>query len=348
MNNMNDNEMNTSGLNADTFRVPGTAANSVDEGWKTSANSWTGGSAYSVTGYTGMEPESITGESKGLEIATLVFGILAIVICCCNGLFGLVGVILGIIAFAKGKRSGIAIAGFVCSVLGLLAALGILVFSATDYGQELQKAFWEGFEQGYESTSGEDINISDSDDFDNSGEIDVSTDSTVQEHEGTASVSDEVAGKIVVDGAEIRIPCKLSDVLEVYEVSESSEADMEGGLSSYQSKLIYLTKNGEESGIFVSVENYTEQDLKDVKDGNIGIISIDNEPEKDVEMLGGVKLGMSESQLEEFLDDMEYTKSEMDGVSFYSLYTGDDSNYCFSITVSEGEVITVALYYLEF
>lgn len=304
--------------------------------------------SYTVPGYDGMVPEPMKKESRGLEIATLVFGVLAILICCCNGFFGLIGLVLGIIALVKGKRSGMTIAGFVCSILGVLGAIIILIVSMTDYGQELQDAFWDGFERGYESASGEDIDIFGDADYNSSTEEDVSNDSPVQKHEGTVSVSDEIAGKVVVDGKTIQIPCKLSDVLEIYEASEDSEGEMQGGLTSFESKYIYLSDNGAENGVFIGVENRTERDMKDVKDGMICTMSIDNEPEKNAELLGGIKLGMSESNLEDFLSDMQYNKSETDGVLFYDLYAGDDDDYYVTIMVSEGKVITVTLYYLNY
>lgn len=301
-------------------------------------------SSYTVPGYNGMTPEPMTKESRGLEIATLVFGILALLICCCNGLFGLIGLVLGIIAIVKGKRTGMTIAGLVCSVLGVLGAIFVLIFGMTDYGQELQDAFWEGFEQGYESTSGEDINIGEEEQFD---ETDEYMGDSVEAHEGIGSLSDKVAARLVIDGEEIKIPCKLSTILELYEVSEYSENDADGVLGSYESRTIFLAKNGEECGICVDVQNYTDDELADVKDGNVGMISLDSAPEKDVEVFGGLKLGMTTSQVEEVLKELRYNKSEMSGYIFYNVYAGDDSDYSLSVMLSEGVVSNITLYYTD-
>ncbi|MDO4897933.1 MAG: DUF4190 domain-containing protein [Rothia sp. (in: high G+C Gram-positive bacteria)] len=73
---------------------------------------------------------------KGLAIASLVLGILAVLSgwLIIGGLFGLVGLILGIVALVSANKGttggkGMAIAGIITSVLGILAAIVILVFS---------------------------------------------------------------------------------------------------------------------------------------------------------------------------------------------------------------------------
>lgn len=83
-------------------------------------------------------------QGKGMAIAALVLGILG-VLCCCIGvgaLFGLVGLILGIIAVNKADASskGIAIAGLIVSIIALLLGAYMLisygiVFSQIDWSQ---------------------------------------------------------------------------------------------------------------------------------------------------------------------------------------------------------------------
>lgn len=65
---------------------------------------------------------------NGLAIASMVLGIVSVVLTClCYGIFSwltaLVGLILGIVACAKGNRSGMVIAGFILNGLALLFAL---------------------------------------------------------------------------------------------------------------------------------------------------------------------------------------------------------------------------------
>ena len=76
---------------------------------------------------------------KGFGIASMVLGIIALLItllsCCLpfmlilSGLLGLLSIIFGIIAIAKKRGKGMGIAGLICSVVGLLLAIVILIFS---------------------------------------------------------------------------------------------------------------------------------------------------------------------------------------------------------------------------
>lgn len=73
--------------------------------------------------------------TNGLQIASLVLGILSIVVCCCLGM-GLIlsipGLICAIIGNIKSK-SGIGIAGLVCSIIGIIFNLTILTIFIMSY-----------------------------------------------------------------------------------------------------------------------------------------------------------------------------------------------------------------------
>ncbi|MDE6759638.1 MAG: DUF4190 domain-containing protein [Lachnospiraceae bacterium] len=79
-------------------------------------------------------------ESKALEICSLVFGILSIVCCCCYGIFGIVGLVLSIVALATGKKSGLSIAGLICSIVGIVFTIILLWigFNSPEYQQMMQ------------------------------------------------------------------------------------------------------------------------------------------------------------------------------------------------------------------
>ncbi len=84
-----------------------------------------------------QQPKEKTG--KGLAIASLILGILGI-LCCCIGigaLFGLVGMILGILAIRKADSStkGLAIAGLIVSIIGLLLGVYVLISFGLVYSQ---------------------------------------------------------------------------------------------------------------------------------------------------------------------------------------------------------------------
>ena len=80
-------------------------------------------------------PPNNGGENKanGKQIASLVFGILAICSSCCYGvpgvIFGIVGLVLAILGNKENKH-GIGIAGLVCSIIGLLCGIAMTVYFA--------------------------------------------------------------------------------------------------------------------------------------------------------------------------------------------------------------------------
>lgn len=116
-------------------------------------------------------------------------------------------------------------------------------------------------------------------------------------------------------------------------------------MDSAESRTLFLAKNGEECGICINVKNYTGKKMSDIKDGKVGMISIENNPEKDVEVFGGLTLGMTASQVEEVIVDLTYNKSEMSGFVFYNIYANDNSPYSVSLMLSDGVVSNITLYY---
>lgn len=58
---------------------------------------------------------------SGLEIAALIIGIISIPMACYHATLGLIAAVIGIVLSVKARRytnSGIAMAGFVCSIVG--------------------------------------------------------------------------------------------------------------------------------------------------------------------------------------------------------------------------------------
>ena len=144
------------GLDSDTF---GKVENETGEQDATVYTSPWNSDAYIPGGqtdyYSTQPPVSEKKQSKALEICALVFGILSL--CgCCYGLFGLIGLVLSIIALAKGKKSGLSIAGLILSIIGIVGALVWTIFCFSSAGQEwssnIAESFMEGFEEGYNAT----------------------------------------------------------------------------------------------------------------------------------------------------------------------------------------------------
>ena len=87
---------------------------------------------------------TISAESGGFGIASMICGILSIITCCvwCLSVpLAIVSIILGILQLTKGAAKGMAIAGIICSGVGLLLMLCFLVwfvvFQASDAYYEM-------------------------------------------------------------------------------------------------------------------------------------------------------------------------------------------------------------------
>lgn len=98
-----------------------------------------------ATGNQTNKSDSKSG-SKALEICALIFGILGIVCCFCYGLFGIIGLILSIVCFVTGKKSGLSITGLICSIIGII--LTIVIFAITLTSPEFKEGFEKGFQAG--------------------------------------------------------------------------------------------------------------------------------------------------------------------------------------------------------
>lgn len=81
-------------------------------------------------GYQMEEPK----KSSGLAIASMVCGILSIVLCCIwylSVVLAIVAVVLGIVSNVKGMGGrGMAIAGIVTGVVGVVLSIGLIILAA--------------------------------------------------------------------------------------------------------------------------------------------------------------------------------------------------------------------------
>ncbi|MEG1946768.1 MAG: DUF4190 domain-containing protein [Lachnospiraceae bacterium] len=85
------------------------------------------------------------GEGIGLGIASMVLGIISIILSCTyiNVITAIVSIILGIIQIVKNEKKGMAIAGIVCSVVSvvilvMLVIIGIAVMNTSAYQEIIQ------------------------------------------------------------------------------------------------------------------------------------------------------------------------------------------------------------------
>lgn len=90
-----------------------------------------------------------SGKANGMQIASLVLGIISIVLICCYGapsvILGLIGLILAIMGNKRNKH-GIGIAGLVCSIIGLCGGIISLAYYIWILSTE---EFWDLFNMYY-------------------------------------------------------------------------------------------------------------------------------------------------------------------------------------------------------
>ena len=136
MDNFN-NEFNNSTEPTVDYSQPGTftgataqwQTNNAQEELPTYTESFGNAYSYEAPVYetTAKEPKKLIG----LSIASMILGILSIVCCSfwyISGLFALVGLVLGVISMVKKcSGKGMAIAGIICSVLGMLISIVMII-----------------------------------------------------------------------------------------------------------------------------------------------------------------------------------------------------------------------------
>lgn len=84
------------------------------------------------------------GKADGMGIASLVLGIVSIVMSCCITYIGLgcgiVGVILGFMSNKK-QKNGVTTAGIVCSIIGIVLSI-IMIIVGIVFGAALTEALY--------------------------------------------------------------------------------------------------------------------------------------------------------------------------------------------------------------
>lgn len=334
----------SSGLDQDTF---GAETNVEQEqkttvytpGWNEDVYTTMGQNDY-YNQNTFSKPEKKKG--KALEICALIFGIISL--CgCCYGVFGLVGLVLSIVALATGRKSGLSIAGLVLSVLGIVAALMWCVFSFSPAGQqwreEIVKAFREGFEAGYNSTYDYD-----SENIDEVSEEQEETNINADSTESLVS-SEQVMGIVVINGKEITIPCKVSEARCDFELSTYSEDDLEAGLEAYDSDIIHLLSDGSETGIRLMVTNPQNTDIADIDDAYVTGVWLNDymNDDVDVKFYKNITVGMKEEDLINVISSENYEKDE--NSDYYTIKSSEYEQFYMTIYVEDGEVSEVDIDY---
>lgn len=99
---------------------------------------------------TGMNYGSGKGQGTGLGIASMVCGILSILLICSTyaglplltyaaPILGIIAIVLGIVQLVKNESKGMAIAGIVCGAVGILIFVGLFLIGLW----AIQSGFYE-------------------------------------------------------------------------------------------------------------------------------------------------------------------------------------------------------------
>lgn len=79
-----------------------------------------------------VNPSNNNGQkASGIQIASLVLGIISILLCCCYGAPSVIMGIIGLVCGIKGNKeskNGVGTAGIVCSIIGLILGLISLIY----------------------------------------------------------------------------------------------------------------------------------------------------------------------------------------------------------------------------
>lgn len=96
----------------------------------TQYNNYQDNTANVVYQETASAPET-SNKASGIQVASLVLGILSICLCCCYGLPSLIMGIIGLVCGIKGNKeskNGVGTAGIICSVIGIIFGFFSLIY----------------------------------------------------------------------------------------------------------------------------------------------------------------------------------------------------------------------------
>lgn len=89
-------------------------------------------------------------KGNGAAITSMIFGILSVTCFCCCGMgviCGLTAIIFAIVSYKKkGSFKGMAIAGLICGIIGMVTGFACDIFWVFGGGFE---TFWESFKEGF-------------------------------------------------------------------------------------------------------------------------------------------------------------------------------------------------------
>lgn len=285
---------------------------------------------------------------KGLAIAALIIGILAVLGCwvpvvnIVNAILGIVGLILGIVAVKKVKKGtgsgkGLAIGGIITSILAIVFSIVITVVTCV---------FAVNYLDEYDIDIAEDPTAYLSDELTNGEGIELIEDYDLQEKASPDAVPGEFDWdntKVILDGKTIEVgKTKVSELIKAG--WEMNDEDAKETLDKKESMLSVALHNDkyERATMFVSLANDTSKPLKSseciIRTISLSTYDMDNVPEFKLDG-ADVELGMN------YYDALvafgcEDQSNEYVGTAGYRNMTYSNMNEYVDITSAEDELVT--------
>ena len=255
--------------------------------------------------YTQPAPENT---SKGLGIAGLILAIIGLLTSCCFGgfIFGVIGIILSIVAIAKKRGKGLGIAGIIIGAIALIiSCFGIAFFDS--WMNTLEDYIGDDYtDDDYTYDVPEEPDNWDWDDSDTTGDAD-NTDTS-------APVSSNVSGtnQMLVDGTLYTMPATLSELgLTISSVDSDTLDDITtNGLTAGDYEFVVLDSvNG--YSFWGYVENTGSDTIYSQEELSLTGINVDNYSDvctaTSAEVYNGITLNMTRSEVEAILGTSDYT-----------------------------------------
>lgn len=259
-----------------------------------------------ATADTGKKP------GKGLGIAALILAIIGLVTSCCFGgfLFGLIGLILGIVCLAKKGSKGLGISSIIISAVSLLISLIMAIMMLATGGsimKDIRDYVPDEYQDAYDDMTGNDDYDYDDDDYSSS-----TLNSTNQ---------------IMVNYDLYTLPASLDDLgLTVCDNNSEDVSDIETyGMEPGDYKFVVLDSADGYYNVWGYIENTGSDTVYSVDDLQVTGINADNYSNDgvySVEVYGGVTLGMSRSDVESAIGTPSTTDS--DGLACYESESGSE------------------------
>lgn len=248
-------------------------------------------------------------ESNALEVWCVVLGILSL-----SGMFfgafGILGLILCMVATKKGRYGTPILWGRVLSVIGIVVAIGMCFCWNGERKQNVEEAFAKGVEYGLATYNGTANDL----DMEKAVENDVE----VQVKKETSNDGSSVflnPGEIVFDGKLLSVPCTFADLKDTFGVTSANLTE-NGETSSY----VILHGNVDvenDSGFgLVAYVNCTSEDSTEQIDAASVTSLVFKDPQVSYEYLGGITCGMSLQDVRERMMGIPYEifEYEEDGI----------------------------------